>query len=162
MEVYELVEKKQSVLIKLLFVSCSVIAVVSMILTVLGATLFLLFMTISMLAAYFLYTRKYEYEYSYFDGEVRFTKIINKSSRKHIKTYTMDEVLTVAPMNDRSVYKYIHDSGIKKIDLTSGRKKDGIYAMVVKSESGYRVVKFEPGDAFLDEMCIKYRQKVIR
>lgn len=104
-----------------------------------------------------------EYEYSYFDGDVRFAKILNKSKRKRLKGYVMDEVITIAPAGDSSIYKYENDATMKKVDYTSGDKKVPHYKMVVKNQdSGLIMISFEPDDRYLDAVCVKYPQKVIR
>lgn len=38
-----------------------------------------------------------EFEYSYFDGELRFAKIKNKSRRKRLGIYSMESVAAIAP-----------------------------------------------------------------
>ncbi len=162
LEVYVLVEKKQNLLLKICEMVLWIVAVLSMILTVMGASLFLLVMTISMLLAYFLHTRNFEFEYSYFDGEVRFAKITNKSSRKRLGVYDMEEVLNIAPIEDRSMYNYLNDSHIKVLDYTSRKNDVKIYGMVVKGAEGLKLIKFEPDEKYLDAVCVKYRQKVIR
>ena len=162
MEVYVLVEKKANILLQTLKIVLLAIGVISMVLTIMGLGIFLIFMTVSMLGAYFLHTRKYEYEYSYFDGDVRFAKIINKSSRKCLAGYTMEEVHNIAPINDRSVYKYVNDAKIKVRNLTSGNQDAKVYVMVAKGSGGLELVKFEPDEKYLDAVCIKYGQKVVR
>jgi hypothetical protein len=54
-----------------------------------------------------------EYECSYFDREVRFAKILNKSRRKSLGCYSMEEVIVIAPAGDRGVQRYENDSHVK-------------------------------------------------
>lgn len=103
-----------------------------------------------------------EYEYSYFDGEVRFAKVMNKSRRKRIGVYSMEEVLQIAPAGDRSMYKYENDSNVKKLDFTSGQKDVPFYEMALKHDNQMFLIAFEPDDKYLDAVCIKYAQKVVR
>jgi hypothetical protein len=103
-----------------------------------------------------------EFEYSYFDGDVRFAKVMNKSRRKSLGSYTMEEVLQIAPAGSRAMYKYENDAAVKKLDYTSGNKETPYYEMVVNDENGMKLIQFEPDDKYLDAVCVKYAQKVAR
>ncbi len=102
-----------------------------------------------------------EYECSYFDGEVRFARIRNKSRRKRLMVFDMDKVIQIAPAGDRSLHRFVEDSSVKKIDYTS---KTGApyYQMAVNEEGRSMLISFEPDDKYLDAVCVKYNQKVIR
>lgn len=161
MEIYVLVEQKKNILLKILEFVFLAVGVVLALLSMYA----IVFLPLAMLAAglgFFLFTRNYEFEYSYFDGEVRFAKIINKSSRKNLKAYSMDEVYTIAPSGDRSVYRYENEEKLKVKDYTSKNKDAKIYVMIVKGKEGLEMIKFEPDDKYLDAICVKYRQKVVR
>lgn len=104
-----------------------------------------------------------EYEYSYFDGDVRFAKIMNKSRRKTLRGFSMDEVVMIAPAKDPSVFRYEEDGKVKRIDYTSRYFHRDIYDMVVTVPGeGTRLIRFEPDDSYLDAVCVKYPQKVVR
>ncbi|MBR4026125.1 MAG: hypothetical protein IKJ01_01020 [Lachnospiraceae bacterium] len=103
-----------------------------------------------------------EYEYSYFDGDFRFAKIISKSKRKNLRGYEIEEVQIIAPEGDRSVYKYENDGTLKVRDLTSGKNDGKVYTMVAKGDEGLEITKFQPDEKYLDAVCIKYPYKVIR
>ena len=45
----------------------------------------------------FAFRSEVEYEYTYYDGDLRFAKIRNKAKRKKIAYLSMDDVLTIAP-----------------------------------------------------------------
>ena len=111
---------------------------------------------------FFLFRSSKEYEYSFFDGELRFAKIMNKSRRKRLRVFTMDEVIQIAPAGDRSIYKYEQDNTVKKIDYTSGNKDVPYYNLIMKNEDGINMISYEPDDKYLDAICVKYGQKVIR
>ena len=102
-----------------------------------------------------------EFEYSYFDGELRFAKVTNKSRRKALGSCTMDDVIQIAPAGDRSVSQYERE-GVKVIDYTSHDKDTAYYDMVLKKEGETLLIKFEPDDKYLEAVEFKYRQKVIR
>lgn len=162
MEVYVLVERKRPILLKICGLALLVTGGISLLFTAVGLFVFLPVAVVGILLGAFLHTRNYEYEYSYFDGDIRFAKIINKSRRKNLKGYAMNEVITIAPIGDRSVHQYLNNSDIKKKDYTSKKADRNIYVMVVKVAGGIDVIKFEPDDKYLDAVCIKYRQKVVR
>ena len=44
----------------------------------------------------FAFRSEVEYEYTYYDGDLRFAKIRNKAKRKKIAYLSMDDVLTIA------------------------------------------------------------------
>jgi hypothetical protein len=161
-EVYVLVECNKSIARRLLAYFFFVLTV-ALLLLGLGSLFVWPFIIIAgMLWYLFQFRSNREYEYSYFDGEVRFAKIMNKSRRKRLGVYSMDEVFLIAPSGDRSMYKYETDATIKKIDYTSGRKDVPCYEMVVKTETGVRLISFEPDDKYLDAVCFKYAHKVTR
>ncbi len=102
-----------------------------------------------------------EYEYSFCDEEVQFAKITNKSRRKTLCTYSMDEVIQVAPEGDRSVFSYENDRQNKLVDYSSHRNRP-CYDMVVQRSGNVIVIRFEPDDDFLDAIARKYQQKLVR
>lgn len=103
-----------------------------------------------------------EYEYSYFDGEVRFAKIMNKSRRKGLGVYSMEEVVQIAPTGDRSVYRYETDKTVKVKNYTSNIPGNKTYDMIVNKDGAVSLIKFEPDEKYLDAVMVKYAQKVIR
>lgn len=162
MEKFMLVEKKKNFASKALPGAAILLAVVMLLLTVIGGSIFIVFACIFGFLAFVIARRFIEFEYAYFDGEVRLAKIINKSTRKKIAFYHMDEVVIIAPAGDRSVYNYENDSKCKVRDLTSGDPEAKVYTMVAKGEKGMELVKFEPDEEILGEICKKYAQKVKR
>lgn len=162
MEVYVLVDKKKSFLARCLCNGWFVLGAIF-----LYGTLMYSFVLISVAVLFFilgiLFTkRSLEYEYSYFDGDIRFAKIISKSKRKNLKGYVMDNILVIAPEGDRSVSNYENNAQAKIRNLTSGKKDAKVYVMVAKTENGMEIVRFEPDATYLDAVCVKYPQKVVR
>ncbi len=162
-EVFVLVEKKKPVIVRI-FAICMLILGIFGILCSCITPIFMmpgfLFIVIWALLWFF---NNVEYEYSYFDGDIRFAKILNKSRRKRLKGYDMEAVQIIAPAGDRSVYKYEQDSSIKRVNYTSGDKKVPCYQMVVKNQdAGMIMISFEPDEKYLDAVCVKHSQKVVR
>ena len=141
MEVFTLIARKKNV--ALVFVSYLLVALAA----------------ISLLT---IMAQNTEFEYSYFDGELRFAKIKNKSRRKRLGIYSMESVAAIAPAGDRSVYNYENGNELKEIDYTSGQKDVPYYDIVIKSPEENVLIKAELDDKFLTEVEKKYRSKVKR
>jgi hypothetical protein len=162
LEIYVLVERSKSMAIRLLAYFFFAVTVALLLLSC-SSPFFLPFAILTGALWYlFQFRSNKEFEYSYFDGEVRFAKIMNKSRRKKLATYSMEEVLQIAPSGDRSMYKYETDTNVKKVDYTSGKKDTPYYEMAVKHENSMLLIQFEPDDSYLDAVCIKYAYKVVR
>ncbi len=161
-EVYVLVEKKKSIFITFFSVFSYVIAAMSAVATMIGLFFFVPTAVFGALLGWFFQTRNYEYEYSYFDGDVRFAKIIDKRNRKRLPGYKMAEVLMIAPTGHPSVEQYENDNSAKIRRLQSGFAGRQLYVMVAKGEKGLELVYFEPDEKYLDAVCIKYGHKVKR
>ena len=154
MEVFTLIARKKNV--ALVFVSYLLVAL---------AAISLLTICIGFapgIAYLMIMAQNTEFEYSYFDGELRFAKIKNKSRRKRLGIYSMESVAAIAPAGDRSVYNYENGNEIKKIDYTSGQKDVPYYDIVIKSPDENVLIKAELDDKFLTEVEKKYRSKVKR
>lgn len=162
LEVYVLVEKQKSLIMKVLSIMCFVIGAYFMYVSVIGLLLFFAVAILFFALGWFLKNRSLEFEYSYFDGEFRFAKIINKQKRKELIGYNAENVIVIAPKGDRSLYNYEKNPQIKVRDFSSGNKNAKVYGMVAKVESGLHLTWFEPDEKYLDAVCIKYRQRVVR
>ena len=108
------------------------------------------------------FRRNIEFEYTYYDGDLNMARIINKAKRKHIASVNMEDVLLIAPRGDRSIYKYENDSSFKYKDLTSGAPAGKVYAVVFKGEKGMCRYEFEPDEAMLDAIRVKYPRAVVK
>lgn len=163
MEVFVLTERKKGIVKTVFGWLFLALAFASFILTLMGALL--LFLPGVLFAViwycFFLKANK-EFECSYFDGELRFARIINKSRRKRIGIYNIEEVVTIAPAGDRSVYNYENDRSAKIKDYTSGEKNVPYYDIIVRNQDGTTIIKAELDDKYLDEVSKKYRSKVVR
>lgn len=161
MEVYVLVTKKKSLVMQILAGIMLVFVVISVYLTLLLPLFMVLIMIFGALFYLFQFRQFREFEYSYFDGDVRFAKISNKSRRKTLKRFTMEEVVQIAPAGDRSVYKYEADSNVRKYRYDSGYADRIVYDMIFKDGDNVNLIAFEPDERYLQEVRKKYAQKVI-
>ena len=162
LEVYVLVKKEKSLAMKFFTILSFVIGAYFMYATLVGLIIFFAIAVPFLALGWFLQTRSIEYEYSYFDGDFRFAKIINKQKRKDLVGYDIENVIIIAPKGDRSLYQYENNPQVKTRDLSSGKKDAKLYVLVAKTEEDYQMTIFEPDEQYLDAVCIKYRQKVIR
>lgn len=159
-----MVNRKKSMLMQVCGALLLALTLTSLVLSCLFAPLLVLVAAVFAGGFYFVYLySNLEYEYSYFDGEVRFAKVMNKSRRKELKGYTMDEVVQIAPAGAREVMKYEMDKNVKKKDYSSRYDRPS-YDMVIRPAegNGMILVRFEPDDRYLDAVSVKYGQKVIR
>lgn len=162
LEVYVLVPVRKSFLTVFVGILSLILAVFSLLLSC-ASLAFLPFVCVFGGLWYFFFFRSYkEYEYSFFEGEVRFAKVMNKSRRKSIGTYTMDDVVIIAPAGDRSVYQYENDNSVVVKDYSSHVKGDSYYDMILHKEGKTILIKFKPDNKYLDAVEVKYNQKVIR
>lgn len=161
-EIYVLVTRKKPAVIKFFGIFSMVFGIFSMLATAIGLYIFLPTAVAGILLGYFFYTRNYEFEYSYFDGDIRFAKIINKARRKKLPGYKISDVCMIAPAGDPSVYKYENDSTAKIRRYQSGYKDAKIYVMAIRTDKGAELIYFEPDEKYLDAICIKNGHKVKR
>lgn len=163
LEVYVLVPVRKSFATIFMSVLSLVLALVLLLFTCVGGWTLGPFAVAFVALWYYLMFRVYkEFEYSYFDGEVRFAKVMNKSRRKAIVSYIMEEVVMIAPAGDRSIYKYEEDKSLKVKDFTSHNKLKPYYVMVIQKGGDTSLIKFEPDEKYLDAVEFKYKQKVVR
>ncbi len=103
-----------------------------------------------------------EFEYTYYDGDLRFAKIRAKRRRKSIAQIEMDDVILIAPKGDRSVTKYENDSNVPCKSLTSKAVDAKVYDLICKADKGISRYEFEPDEDMLNAIMIKYPRVVIR
>ena len=92
MEVYVLVPVRKTVVAKVVGTLMLVLAVVSLLASCLTSGITLPVALVCGIVWFVLMGNSKEFEYSYFDGEVRFAKVLNKNRRKSLGSYPMDDV----------------------------------------------------------------------
>lgn len=103
-----------------------------------------------------------EYEYTYFDGDLDFDKIRAKRKRKHILSINMENVTSIVPVDDPSLYNIHQNSGAKIVDVSSRKPDRKVYEIVHQDAGVTTCIRFEPDEKFLDSISIKYGRKVTR
>jgi hypothetical protein len=162
MEVYVLVPVRKSFFTLVLASICLALAIILMLLAC-NVPIAVYVAVLLVLAWYFLSFRFCkEYEYSYFDREVRLARILNKSRRKSLGTYSMEDVVVIAPAGDHCVARYENDANVKKLDYTSHKRDTPYYDMVIQQEGQTLLLKLELDETYLEEVEKQYKQKVLR
>lgn len=161
-EVYVLVEKKKPLVLVILTNVVLVLALASVVINFM-APVILLVPVLLLIIWWFLKYRTYrEFEYTYYDGELKFVCIKNKARRKGLKKLDMEHVVAIAPAGDRSMYRYENGDAGKILDYSSRQADVKVYELVYNNEEGSILIKFEPDDKMLDAICYKYSSKVVR
>lgn len=161
MEIYVLVPVRRSFATVFLAVLSLVLTLLSILMSCVNMVFVPLVLVFGGLWYWLTFQSNKEFEYSYFDGDARFAKVMNKSRRKALGSYTMDEVLWIAPAGNDVVRRFEEDNTVKVKDYTSHLTSD-YYDMVIQRGGDTILVKFEPDDKYLDAVEIKYRQKLVR
>lgn len=118
MEVYVLVPVRKTVVAKVVGTLMLVLAVVSLLAACLTSGITLPVALVCGIVWFVLMGNSKEFEYSYFDGEVRFAKVLNKNRRKSLGSYTMDDVIQIAPAGDRSTYTVTASASFTVVSFT--------------------------------------------
>lgn len=161
-EIYVLVPVKRSMAKTVTAIIFLVLAVSFLLMTCVMPIVAPIGIAFLVLGGWLMFRSYKEYEYSYFDGEFRFAKIMNKSRRKRLGVYSMDEVIIIAPEHDRSVNNYENDKMIPVKDYTSHEGEHQVYDLVAQKDGNMVLIKFEPDAKYLDTVEIKFKQKVVR
>lgn len=163
-EVYVLIERRKSIVKTFIAWLCLCLAIACIVLACSMYSFFVIGVILAALWYWLFFKSGLEYEYSYFDGDLRFAKIIGKSRRKALGEYSIDDVVQIAPAGDRSVYKYENDDNVKVKDYTSGNNGTPYYDIILKdsTHNNYVLIKAELDSKYLDAVCFKNASKVIR
>ena len=105
-------------------------------------------------ACYFIFPKTdLEYEYLFVNGELDIDVIMAKMKRKRVKSYQMQEVEIIAPLDSHRVDYYKGNTRMKTLDYSSGVQDHKRFLMVVNdSKEGACKVLLEPGDELAEYM----------
>lgn len=104
-----------------------------------------------------------EFEYVYFDGDIRIARIKDKRKRKNIVWAAMEEsVVIIAPKGDRSVYKYENDKSIPYRNIGSGAPDAKVYELIIKNDKGLVRYEFEPDQEMVDAIAARYPRGIVK
>lgn len=103
-----------------------------------------------------------EYEYTYYEGDLKIAMIKAKRKRKKVAYMDMDNVIAIAPKGDRSMYKYENDRTITRKNVASGRADAKVYEVVWRDGENVKMYEFEPDEEMLDAIMVKYPRSVVK
>ena len=115
---------------------------------------------IGIILTYMVFTRTdLEYEYSFYDGEMRIDKIMHKSARKKLHTFNFGKMDFMAPEGSHHLGGMVSDR--KKYDYSAGDEEQISYIAVLYDENNTAVeLKFTPNEELLDKLNKTYPRKV--
>lgn len=90
---------------------------------------------------------KIEYEYLYLDKEITVDKVLNKSKRKRVATYSVDKIEILAPIKSYHLDDYKNRQA-KVVDVSSGYVNQPDTRYVFFYEGSQKVI-FEPTEDFV-------------
>ena len=161
-EILVIVAKKKTVVRKIMNIALFVLACLLFVLAMGAPVLTIPAIVVAVLWYFQGFHADFEFEYTYYDGDLRFARIRSKSRRKSLGIVQMDDVIKIAPKGDRSVYKYENDSSMTYKNLSSGEPGARVYELIFKGEKGLNRYEFEPDDEMLDAIMVKYPRSVVR
>ncbi len=88
-----------------------------------------------------------EYEYLYLDKEITIDKVMNKSRRKRIATYSLEKIEIMAPMNSHRLDSY-RNRQFKEVDVSTGVVSQPEKRYVFYHDGQTKVI-FEPNEDFI-------------
>ena len=125
--------------------------------------LFLLAAVILFLLAWLCHRQIYiEYEYLYLDKTLSVDKISNRSSRKKLAEYSMENMEIFAPASSHRLDGYAKRPDIKTVDYSSRENEEGLYAMIVREGARTIRVLLEGSDELYDQMRMGAPGKVFK
>lgn len=157
-EIFVLVDKKKSVVSKAVAILLFLLMLLGLYLgTVISPYVFEIPAITCGIGWYWLTFRSgVEYEYLYFEGDLKFTKIKDKRKRKRKLQLNMDKMIVMAPKGSSYVAEYEKNSEVYKRDFTSGNREADVYELVFHDEEGTVLVAFEPDEKMLEAMLTRY------
>lgn len=114
---------------------------------------------------YFVITgQRIEYEYTYYDGELRIAKIKAKRKRKELVRADIDDVLVLAPEGSDALRPYSNQNPnaerCKVLNYSSHVKGNPYYVLVYRKDKEVRKVYFEPEEKIVQGMRSRDMRKV--
>ncbi|MCC8182809.1 MAG: hypothetical protein LIO45_07575 [Clostridiales bacterium] len=126
--------------------------------------IFLAFFLVFLIAA-LLYGRhlRLEYEYQYLDGSLRIDRITNRSRRKRLGMYAMENLTLMAPEGHDRLAPYASRNDIKVLDYSSRDPTAELRYMLVFQGGGVvQLLLLEPTEAMVQAMWRAAPSKVVR
>lgn len=100
-----------------------------------------------------------EFEYIFTKDNIDIDVIMNKSKRKRLISFTVNQIEVLASVKDEAYNNTLKGAFDKTIDATSGNKDANVYFAVV-DKNGRNLVKFEPSYTILESLNKIARSKI--
>ncbi|MCD8382322.1 MAG: hypothetical protein LUC30_05320 [Clostridiales bacterium] len=126
--------------------------------------IFLAFFLVFLIAA-LLYRRhlRLEYEYQYLDGGLRIDRIKNRSKRKKLGVYSMENLTVMAPEGHDRLSPYTNRKELKVLDYSSHDPTAELrYILVFQGGGVIQLLLLEPTQAMVQAMWRAAPSKVVR
>ena len=156
----EMIARKKSVVPTALYVVLGAIGAGSIILGMLGATLFYSIALFAGLGIYFVhYFSGVEYEYLYVDKSFSGDKIIARRTRKRVASFDLERMECFAPMGHETLKEYENRSlDTKDFSSKFRENEDKRYVLIY---DGQKKVIIEPSDKMIEAFYTVSPRKVI-
>ena len=121
---------------------CFILAIISLIMTVLfGNTILFALVLVFGGAAYFfsLYT-DVEYEYLFLERELSVDRVYNKERRKHVESLSIDKAQVFAPEKSSKLDNYANVTGLKVSDYSCPDENPELKRFVMIYEGGRKIL----------------------
>ncbi len=97
-------------------------------------------------------SRYREYEYLLVSDELDIAVVKNKSRRKKLASYSLDELQCMAPVKSHKLDGFHSTPQLKVFDYSSGNSEHDIYSMIFSSSGMLQEILVEPSPAMLKEV----------
>lgn len=143
-----LVKAKKSVMGNFLKVVLIVLTIFFSMLTLVGFVICIIPAVIAGVGAYLVYLNTdIEYEYLYLDKELTVDKVMAKTKRKRVATYTVERMEILAPIKSYHLDNYKNRS-VKEKDYSIGEELQPDRRYVMYYEGGEKIL-FSPSEEFV-------------
>lgn len=157
----EMVARKASVIPTVLKVVLGAVGVGSVILGMMGATLFYSIALFAGLGIYFVfYLSGVEYEYLYVDKSLSVDKIVAKRTRKRVANFDLERMECFAPMGHDAL-KDFNGRALDTKDYSSGyaQNADKRYVLIY---DGQKKIVIEPSEKMIEAIYMVSPRKVFK
>lgn len=160
----ELVPRKTPAKDKFLSILMKVLVGFFVLFTLVNYNTLLFIITVALgVGAYFLLPNfSVEWEYQYLNGELDIDKILQKTKRKRVESFQIQDAEIIAPVSSHQLDYYNNNPNLKVKDYSSmnpeNEKKR--FAMIIGTDKGLVKVLFEPSEKMLKDMKTKAPRKV--
>ena len=141
----------------IMFVLCGICILASL---VVSSVLFFVGVALGIIGAFVVPHPDYEYEYLLLNKELSIDKIIDKSKRKKVAEYDLNNMEIMCPASSHELDSYKNKNTPSK-DFSSGRADSKPYVIVYHESKGDELVYIEPDDEMMKVIKTLCPRKVV-